>query len=69
MNQNNIFTIDMTVYETRSHLLSHGVISGHYMILETAYVKFGYVLGYSTDYNEIKSLMAKDLAGEISICE
>ena len=36
------------------------------MISETAYVKLGWILGHTTDFEEVKKQMLTNYAGEIS---
>jgi len=58
--------VDMNVYSTGRKLLSMGVISGGDMLPEVAYVKLMHVLGKTKKLEEIKELMQKNIAGEIS---
>ncbi len=58
--------VDMKVYSTGRRLISMGVISAEDMLPEVAYVKLMHVLGRTKKIEEIKELMASDLAGEIS---
>ncbi len=43
-----------------------GAISGQNMLPEVAYVKLGWVLGHTSDMDEIRRLMATNIAGEIT---
>ncbi len=43
-----------------------GCIFAEDMLPETAYVKLGWVLGHTTKNNEVKKMMAENVAGEIS---
>ncbi|MHA1755608.1 MAG: Glu-tRNA(Gln) amidotransferase subunit GatD [Promethearchaeota archaeon] len=54
----------MNVYSTGRELLSLGVIPGRNMIPETAYVKLGWVLGQTSNNEEIKKLLLTNIAGE-----
>ncbi|MGZ4933137.1 MAG: Glu-tRNA(Gln) amidotransferase subunit GatD [Halobacteriota archaeon] len=55
------------VYDTGRDLLRAGVIEGHDMLSETALVKLMWALGQTSDLDEIRSIFATDVAGEISI--
>jgi len=54
----------MNVYSTGRELLSLGVIPGRNMIPETAYAKLGWVLGQTSNNEEIKKLLLTNIAGE-----
>ncbi len=58
--------IDMKVYSTGRDLLGMGVIPGEDMLPEVAYVKLMWVLGHVRKPDEVKALMLKNVAGEIS---
>lgn len=58
--------VNMSVYSTGRDLLKTGVISCKDMLPETAYVKLMWALGHSKKYNEVKEIMKKNIAGEIS---
>ena len=58
--------VDMKVYSTGRRLLKLGVIPGEDMLPEVAYVKLMHVLGITQDYEEVRSLMRRSLAGEIT---
>lgn len=58
--------VDMKVYSTGRRLIEMGVISGVDMLPEVAYVKLMYVLGHAKEMEEIRKLMATDIAGEMS---
>jgi glutamyl-tRNA(Gln) amidotransferase subunit D len=59
--------IDMDVYSTGRILQKIGVIGNHCdWTIETALVKLMFVLGHTKNMKEIKELMEKDIAGEIS---
>ena len=54
----------MNVYSTGRELLNLGVIPGRNMIPEVGYVKLGWVLGQTVNYNEIRDLLGSNIAGE-----
>ena len=56
----------MKVYSTGRDLLGMGVIPGEDMLPEVAYVKLMWVLGHVRKPDEVKALMLKNVAGEIS---
>jgi glutamyl-tRNA(Gln) amidotransferase subunit D len=58
--------VDMKVYSTGRRLLNLGVIPGEDMLPEVAYVKLMHVLGVTQNYEEVRSLMLRNLAGEIT---
>jgi glutamyl-tRNA(Gln) amidotransferase subunit D len=53
------------VYDAGRDLLKAGVIEGDDMLSETALIKLMWVLGQTSDLEEIKMLMKNDIAGEI----
>lgn len=57
--------VNMNVYSTGRDLIKAGVIPGEDMLPETAYVKLMWVLGHTSDKNDVSLLMKKNLAGEI----
>ncbi|MHA1687919.1 MAG: Glu-tRNA(Gln) amidotransferase subunit GatD [Promethearchaeota archaeon] len=57
--------VGMNVYSTGRELQNLGVIPGKNMLPEVAYVKLGWVLGQTSDPDEIKSLLLQNIAGEI----
>ena len=59
--------VNMNVYSTGREILDAGVISGLDMTPETTYVKLCWVLGQSEDYNEVKEIMHKNIAGEFGV--
>ncbi len=59
-------TICDRVYDTGRDLLDAGIIEGEDMLPETALVKLMWVLGQSTDMDEVRRLMHENIAGEIS---
>jgi glutamyl-tRNA(Gln) amidotransferase subunit D len=58
--------VDMKVYSTGRRLLNLGVIPGEDMLPEVAYVKLMHVLGVTQNYEEVRGLMLRSLAGEIT---
>ncbi|RJS77530.1 Glu-tRNA(Gln) amidotransferase GatDE subunit D [Methanophagales archaeon] len=55
------------VYDTGRDLLHAGIIEGEDMLPETALVKLMWVLGQTTDMEEVKRLMRKNIVGEIRV--
>jgi glutamyl-tRNA(Gln) amidotransferase subunit D len=58
--------VNMHVYSVGRDLVKAGVISGEDMLTETAYVKLMWVLAHAKAREEAESLMAMNMAGEIS---
>ncbi|MHA1709976.1 MAG: Glu-tRNA(Gln) amidotransferase subunit GatD [Candidatus Baldrarchaeia archaeon] len=58
--------VGMNVYETGRTLLRMGVIPGHNMLPEVAYVKLMWVLGHTTNPDEVRKLIQTNIAGEIT---
>lgn len=58
--------VHMFVYDTGRDLMSLGIIPGENMLPETAYIKLGWVLGQTNDNDEIKKMMLKPVAGDIT---
>ena len=58
--------VNMNVYSTGIDLQNSGVIPLEDILSETAYVKLGWVLANTKKLEEAKSLMLKNIAGEIS---
>lgn len=54
------------VYDTGRDILKAGVIEGGDMLPETALVKLMWILGRTKDMDEVRTLMRKNVAGEIS---
>ncbi|MDD3421570.1 MAG: Glu-tRNA(Gln) amidotransferase subunit GatD [Methanocellales archaeon] len=54
------------VYDTGRDLLKAGIIEGGDMLPETALVKLMWILGGTKDPDEVRTLMRKNIAGEIS---
>jgi glutamyl-tRNA(Gln) amidotransferase subunit D len=57
------------VYDTGRDLLKAGIIEGGDMLSETALVKLMWVLGQTSDREEIRKLMRTNIAGEITVDE
>lgn len=55
----------MRVYERGREELALGIIPGHNLLPETAYVKLSWILGHAQDLEVIKKEMRKNIAGEI----
>jgi len=56
--------VGMNVYSTGRELLNLGVIPGRNLLPEIGYVKLGWVLGQTSDPEEIKKLLHQNIAGE-----
>ncbi len=56
--------VGMHVYSTGRELLDLGVIPGRNLLPEVGYVKLGWVLGQTSDPEEIKKLLHQNIAGE-----
>ena len=56
--------VGMNVYSTGRELLDLGVIPGKNLLPEVGYVKLGWVLGQTSDPEEIKKLLHQNIAGE-----
>jgi glutamyl-tRNA(Gln) amidotransferase subunit D len=62
-------TVCDRVYDTGRDLLKAGIIEGDDMLSETALVKLMWVLGQTSDREEIRKLMKTNIAGEITVDE
>ena len=58
--------VQMYVYDTGRDMMELGVIPAANMLPEVAYVKLGWTLGQTADYEEIKQIMLTPIAGEIT---
>jgi len=58
--------VQMYVYDTGRDMMELGVIPAANMLPEVAYVKLGWTLGQTADYEEIKRIMLTPIAGEIT---
>ncbi len=58
--------VGMYVYSRGRELLRAGVIPGEDMLPDTALVKLMWVLGHASEAEEVRTLMASNLAGEIN---
>jgi glutamyl-tRNA(Gln) amidotransferase subunit D len=56
--------VGMNVYSTGRELQNLGVIPGRNLLPEVGYVKLGWVLGQTSDPEEIKKLLLQNIAGE-----
>ncbi len=56
--------VGMNVYSTGRELQNIGVIPGRNLLPEVGYVKLGWVLGQTSNPEEIKDLLLKNIAGE-----
>ena len=56
--------VGMNVYSTGRELMNLGVIPGRNLLPEVAYVKLGWVLGQTTNPEEVKTLLMENIAGE-----
>ena len=54
------------VYDTGRDILKAGALEGEDMLPEVALVKLMWVLGQTSDFDEVKKLMSTDIAGEIT---
>lgn len=59
--------VEMTRYDTGHQLQSAGVISGHDSTVEAAVTKLMYLQACHNDFHIIRTLMSRDIAGEITI--
>ena len=57
--------VGMNVYSTGRELQNIGVIPGKNMLPEVGYVKLGWVLGQTTNPQEVQEMLLKNIAGEI----
>ncbi len=58
--------VNLNVYNTGRDMLTAGIIPGEDMLPETAYVKLMWVLGQTSEQEEVRRLMITDLKGEIT---
>jgi glutamyl-tRNA(Gln) amidotransferase subunit D len=62
-------TVNDRVYDTGRDLLKAGIIEAGDMFSETALVKLMWILGQTSDPEEIRALMKANIAGEVSVDE
>jgi glutamyl-tRNA(Gln) amidotransferase subunit D len=58
--------VHMNVYDTGRYLLELGIIPCENMLPETAYMKLCWVLGHTTDPQEVRKMLLKPIAHEIT---
>jgi glutamyl-tRNA(Gln) amidotransferase subunit D len=58
--------VNLNVYDTGRDLITAGVIPGEDMLPETAYVKLMWVLGQTSDDDDVCRMMTTNLRGEIT---
>lgn len=58
--------VNMYVYDTGRDLMHLGVVPAANMLPEVAYVKLGWVLGQTSDPDEVKNMMLTPIADEIT---
>jgi L-asparaginase len=61
--------VKMEQYATGHSLISAGLVSGHDMTPEAIYCKLLYLLSKSSDVNQVKAEMTRDLVGELSLSQ
>ena len=59
-------SVEMERYDTGNRLLNAGVVGGVDMTTEATIVKLMFLLGQTSDQNEVRRLMNVNLAGEIN---
>jgi glutamyl-tRNA(Gln) amidotransferase subunit D len=58
--------VHMFVYDTGRDLMTLGIVPGENMLPETAYVKLGWVLGQTTDPEEVRRMMLTPISRDIT---
>jgi glutamyl-tRNA(Gln) amidotransferase subunit D len=58
--------VGMFVYDTGRDLMTLGIVPGENLLPEVAYIKLGWVLGQTTDPEQVKKLMLKPICGDIT---
>ena len=61
--------VDMYVYDTGRDLMHLGIVPAANMLPEVAYVKLGWVLGHTTDPDEVKNMMLTPIGRETTLRE
>lgn len=62
-----IFDVTRTfTYKTSQELIDSGALLAHDMTTEAAFVKLQWLFGQGKNYNEIRDLFSKDVAGELT---
>ncbi len=56
--------VQMYVYDTGRDIMNLGVVPSANMLPEVAYVKLGWTLGQTTDFEKVKNIMLTPIAGE-----
>lgn len=60
-------SVNMDIYETGKQLENLGVVSGHDSTTESALAKLFYLMGQSEDNAYVRSMLGRNLRGEISL--
>ena len=58
--------VHMFVYDTGRDLMAMGIVPAENMLPEVAYIKLGWVLGQTSDLEEVKRMMLTPVNGEIT---